>query len=241
MSSIFQVVSVLAAFFMTGLQAAPAPADESVTAPTEVAAPADSQIPEFSTGTLAEADLALFDAAAPYSYGKSGSEITVFEFSDPQCPYCRKIHSDRTLEKIVNASKNRVSLAPAYFPLSFHDGAKEESIAGICYGKLAGKFAFMDYRNKVLSRDSSDSSIYDVVAFAEFAKNYGIDAKKFDSCYRDVSVAKSLDDVMAKATEYGITGTPGYLIVNRANRKYVLVTGAYPLESFVQAVRESVK
>ena len=236
MSSIFSVFSVLATLFATGIQTAPTPVET-----VEDNAPA-VEYSEFVTGSVSAEDVALFDSAAPYSYGKSKSEITVFEFSDPQCPYCRMIHKDKTLEKIVDASKGRVSLATSYYPLDFHQGAKEESVAGICYGKLAGKTAYMDFKNRAFSR-SSDSygAYYSKEELANLAKGYGIDSAKYESCVTDGGVAKSLEESMAKASSYGIAGTPGYLIVNRTTGKYVQVSGAYPLETFVKAVREAVK
>lgn len=236
MSSIFSVFSVLAAFFATGIQSAPTPVE-----PVPESVPA-VEYSEFVTGSISAEDVASFDSAAPYSYGKSKSEITAFEFSDPQCPYCRMIHKDKTLEKIVDASKGRVSLATSYYPLDFHQGAKEESVAGICYGKLAGKPAFMDFRNRAFSRSSeSYGTYYSTGELAGFAKGYGIGSAEYETCVSDGAVAKSLEESMAKASSYGIAGTPGYLIVNRNTGKYVQISGAYPLETFVKAVREAAK
>ena len=236
MSSIFSVFSVLATFLVTGIQSTPAPV-ETVAEPVSAI-----EYSEFVTGSVSAEDVALFDSSAPYSYGKSKSQITVFEFSDSQCPYCRMIHKDKTLEKIVDASKGRVSLATSYYPLDFHQGAKEESVAGICYGKLAGKPAFMDFKNRAFSR-SSDSygAYYSAEDLAGFAKGYGIDSAKYESCVTDGAVVKALEESMTKASSYGISGTPGYLIVNRDTGKYVQVSGAYPIETFVKAVREAAK
>lgn len=238
MSSIVSLFSTLAAVLAAGVGSF-----SVVQAPVEDATVQEvSAVSEFSTGSISAEDVALFDSAAPYSYGKSKSEITVFEFSDPQCPFCRTIHKDKTLQKIVDASKGRVSLATSYFPLDFHQGAKEESVAGICYGKLAGKSAFIDFKNRAFSRSSETyGDYYSPDELASFAKGYGIDAAKYESCVTDGVVAKSLEESMAEASSYGIAGTPGYLIVNRTTGKYVQVSGAYPLEIFVKAVREAAK
>lgn len=191
---------------------------------------------------MGEEDIAIFDEFAPYAYGKAKTRITVFEFSDPHCPYCRMIHKDKTLEKIVDASKGAVSLRPSYFPLDFHQGAKEESVAGICYGKLGGRSAYLNFRHKAFSRDSqSYDDRYSSEDLAGYAKEYGIDPEKFESCVTDGIVAEALEKSIAKASFYGIAGTPGYLIVNRDTGKYVLISGAYPLETFVKAVREAAK
>lgn len=230
--------SVLATLFVAGVQSVPAPA-ETVTEPIPVET---VEYLEYATGSVSAEDVAAFDAAAPHAYGKAKAEITVFEFSDPQCPYCRTIHKDKTLEKIVDASKGRVSLATSYYPLDFHQGAKEESVAGICYGKLGGKSAYMNFKNRAFSRDSgSYGAYYSGEDLAGFAKEYGIDSDKYESCATDGVVAKALEESMAKASSYGIAGTPGYLIVNRTTGKYVQVSGAYPLETFVKAVREAAK
>lgn len=238
MSSIFSMFSVLATLFVAGVQSVPAPM-ETVTEPIPMET---AEYLEYATGSMPTEDVSAFDAAAPYAYGKAKAEITVFEFSDPQCPYCRTIHKDKTLEKIVDASKGRVSLVTSYFPLDFHQGAKEESVAGVCYGKLGGKSAYLNFKNQAFSRDSAAyGAYYSSEDLASFAKAYGIDSAKYETCVTDGAVAKEIEASMAKASSYGITGTPGYLIVNRNTGKYVQVSGAYPLETFVKAVREAAK
>ncbi|MFZ3232656.1 MAG: hypothetical protein WA194_03910 [Patescibacteria group bacterium] len=62
MSSIFSVFSVLATFFVTGIQSAPTPV-ETVTESVPAV-----EYSEFVTGSISAEDVALFDSAAPYSY-----------------------------------------------------------------------------------------------------------------------------------------------------------------------------
>jgi predicted DsbA family dithiol-disulfide isomerase len=37
---------------------------------------------------------------------------------------------------------------------------------------------------------------------------------------------------------FGVTGTPGNVIIDRENGNYILVAGAYPVEDFVNAINE---
>lgn len=193
--------SVLATLFVAGVQSVP-PSVETVTEPIPVET---AEYFEYATGSMSAEDVAVFDIAAPYAYGKTKAEITVFEFSDPQCPFCRTIHKDKTLEKIVDASKGRASLATSYFPLDFHQGAKEESVAGVCYGKLGGKSAYMNFKNRAFSRDSAAyGAYYSSEDLTGFAKEYGIDTVKYQTCVSDGAVAKEIEVSMAKASTYGI-------------------------------------
>lgn len=74
----------------------------------------------------------------------------------------------------------------------------------------------MNFKNKAFSRDSTGyGEYYSGGDLASFAKEYGIDSAKYEACVTDGTVAKSLEESMAKASSYGIAGTPGYLIVNR--------------------------
>lgn len=194
--------SVLATLFVAGVQSAPVPVEPvGEPIPTEA-----FEYLEYATGSMSAEDVAAFDTAAPYAYGKAKAEITVFEFSDPQCPYCRTIHKDKTLEKIVDASKGRVSLATAYYPLpGFYAGSKEESVAGVCYGKLGGKSAYMNFKSRAFSRDSASyGAHYENEDLASFAKAYGIDSAKYETCVTDGAVAKEIEESMAKASSYGI-------------------------------------
>jgi predicted DsbA family dithiol-disulfide isomerase len=37
---------------------------------------------------------------------------------------------------------------------------------------------------------------------------------------------------------FGVNGTPGNVIIDRENGNYIVVSGAYPVEDFVNAINE---
>lgn len=73
------------------------------------------------------------DALTGFTIGKSAKVL--YLVTDPQCPYCKK--AEKLLEQL--ADKGELSVKFLLFPLKFHKGAKEQSIAVLCDNKgLAG-------------------------------------------------------------------------------------------------------
>jgi len=82
-----------------------------------------SLLNRFSSRELKQLDsLAAFTAGA----GK-----TIYFIAGPQCPYCRKAES--ILKPLIDARIIEVKFI--LFPLSFHKGAKEQSVSTVCDNK----------------------------------------------------------------------------------------------------------
>jgi len=71
------------------------------------------------------------DALTGFAIGKAEAAKVLYLVTDPQCPYCKK--AEKVLEQM--AEKGEVSVKFLLFPLDFHKGAKEQSIAVICDNK----------------------------------------------------------------------------------------------------------
>ena len=75
--------------------------------------------------------------------GKKDAKITLVEFSDTECPYCKKIHP--ALKRIVEENPE-VRWVYRHFPLvSLHSKAPKEAEALECAGELGGNDAFWAY------------------------------------------------------------------------------------------------
>jgi protein-disulfide isomerase len=69
--------------------------------------------------------------------GAKNGKITIVEFSDFQCPYCGKYKT--TVDQVLKAYPNDVTLVFKHFPLSFHPFAKPAAVASECANEQ-GKF-----------------------------------------------------------------------------------------------------
>ncbi len=82
-----------------------------------------------SLNKLTSEDIKKLKKLVAFTLGKKGPEF--FYVTDPQCPFCKK--GLPIVKKLADEGKVRAHIL--LFPLSFHKGAKEESISIICDNK----------------------------------------------------------------------------------------------------------
>src|SRR5260370_35013491 len=70
-----------------------------------------------------------------YSLGRDDAPVTVVEFADYQCPFCRKFHSDTFVELKKNyIDTGKVRFVSRDLPLDFHPNAPGAALAAHCAG-----------------------------------------------------------------------------------------------------------
>ncbi|RME60761.1 MAG: hypothetical protein D6780_02775 [Candidatus Dadabacteria bacterium] len=149
--------------------------------------------------------------------GPKNAPITIVEFSDFQCPFCKRAFG--TMEQILKNYKGKVKLVYKHFPLSFHQHADSAARAAVA-AQWQGKFwEFHDALFKNQSKLGEDFYI-------QTAKKLGLDVEKFK---RDMNSEKAKQVVKAdleQGRKLGISGTPGFFVNG------VAVKGAYPYDYF---------
>ena len=161
--------------------------------------------------------------AAPVR-GPANAPVTIVEFSDFECPFCKRAHP--TLTQLLKDYPGKVKLVYRDFPLeSIHPQARRSAEAARC-AEDQGKF--WDYYD-VLFSESPKLSPDDL---KRYAAQVGMDVKKFDECVaagvHKATVQRDLDE----GTRLGINGTPAFFINGRS------LSGALPLEAFARIVDE---
>lgn len=162
--------------------------------------------------------------------GSSDAPVTIIEFSDFQCPFCRRFWRDalpRITERYIKAGTVRFVYRD--FPISsIHDMADPYAQAGECADEQ-GKFWPM--HDKIFGEQDSrgPGTIADVRTedLKRWARAIGLEGGAFDTCLDSgkyaAEVAKDLSDGQAS----GVTGTPTFFINGRS------VVGALAYEQFV--------
>jgi protein-disulfide isomerase len=154
--------------------------------------------------------------------GPQDAPVTIVEFSDFECPYCKRAHP--TLLKVLERYPERVRLVYRHLPLeSIHARARPAALASAC---LSDQDRFWPYHDRVFE---STQPLTDEV-LRQHAEAVGADLEAYDACLEQDAKAAVVDADIAAARELGITGTPAFLING------VLITGAQPLESFTRVI-----
>lgn len=146
------------------------------------------------------------------SLGETGAPITIIEYSDFQCPFCKRLY-DETFEQLRTdyIDKGDVLYIVKDFPLSFHTHAREASHAARCANDQ-GKF--WEMRELLYMNQSDWSSAADASTnFSDYAESLNLDTTLFDNCMVDEIHMAEIDAEFQEGVDAGIMGTPT-LIVN---------------------------
>jgi predicted DsbA family dithiol-disulfide isomerase len=157
------------------------------------------------------------------SRGPADAPVTIVEFSEFQCPFCRRVAP--TVRELEERYKGRVRLVFRHFPLNRHKDAPKAAEAAEC-ARESGRFWEMHDR---LFANAEKLSVSDL---KEHARAIGLDGGAFDACLDSGRQEPRWRRDLADAQSYGATGTPMFFINGR------LVSGAQPFAVFARVIDE---
>jgi protein-disulfide isomerase len=136
--------------------------------------------------------------------GDPNAPVTIIEFSDFQCPYCRQAFP--ILEALLAKYPGQVKLAYRDFPLrGVHPNAQIAAEAARCANEQ-GKF--WEYHDLLFS--SPDK--LDRAGLLQKAQTLNLDQKSFESCLDTGKFRVSIDDDIKAGTAARVDGTPAFFI-----------------------------
>jgi len=189
------------------------------------------------TATPAPAKLDL--SGAPLE-GKADAKVTVVEFSDFQCPFCRRYYTTSYQQiKTQYIDTGKVNYAFMHFPLeSIHPASKVSAQAAVC-AQEQDKFwemhsAMFDAEQKI---DPSGGTVdYGEPQILNWSKSIdGLNVTKLQSCIDSGQADDKIQSDLNQGISNGINGTPGFIILG-PNGKRTVVSGAQPFSAFQTAI-----
>jgi protein-disulfide isomerase len=147
--------------------------------------------------------------------GNPEAKVAVVEFSDFECPYCGK--AVPTLNQIAETYGDKVRIVFKHMPLGMHAKAPAAHAAAEAAYRQ-GKF--WEMHDKIFSNQAEMGP----EKYRDYARELGLDLKRFDRDVADTAVKKRIDEDRAEATRLGITATPSFFV----NGRYL--PGAVPFE-----------
>jgi protein-disulfide isomerase len=159
--------------------------------------------------------------------GPAAAPVTIVEFSDFQCTYCKGVTA--TLMKVLQDFSADVRVVFRQFPLSeIHPAAQKAAEASLCAGDQ-GKFWEM---HDLMFREQANIGVADLKAKAA---RLSLNTATFDACLDSARHAeKILKDLQAGA-RVGVTGTPALFINGR------FLSGARPYEEIAALVKDELQ
>lgn len=178
----------------------------------------------------ADVSVLLLPPRVPVTYdparvlGNPDAPITIVEFADFECPYCRR--ASPILREVMEKYKGQVRIAFRDYPLrEAHPRAEQAAEAGQCAAEQGKFWAYHDalFTNPVRLTDQD---------LHQDALSSGLDVTQFDTCMRDGKVKARVEEDLQAGTKAGVSGTPGYFING------IFLSGIQPLAMFENIINE---
>ena len=158
--------------------------------------------------------------------GKADAPITIIEFSDFQCPYCKRVEPQ--LKKIHDTYGDKVRLVWKHEPLPFHPRAIPAAALTLEARAQKGDKGFWDAHDKLfdIQPKLEDADL------EKAASELGLDVAKFKAAVKDNKYKKDIDADMELGEDVQASGTPHFFVNGRR------LVGAQPYEKFSKIIDE---
>ena len=168
--------------------------------------------------------------------GPAGAPVTIVEFSDFQCPFCKR--AEPIIEDVLKAYPNKVKIMWRHTPLPFHPQAELAAEASVEVFKQKGNAAFWKMHDTLYAHQTDQDGLARA-SIDGYARALGVDMTKFAQALDTGANASTVDADKKAGAAAGVSGTPTFFI-GRGNptgqwTAYILV-GAQPLAKFKKLV-----
>ncbi len=182
------------------------------------------------TPTAVQWDTAKFAAILKDGYvkGNKNARITIIEYSDMLCPFCKRHYNAQTIENLIKKYPNDVNMVFRQMPLpQLHPTAPLGAQGAVCVGKLAGADKYYTYIDKAFQiEEFTEANV------TELAVGLGVNKASFATCLTSSETIATVNAQVQEGQWFGINGTPGNLVVDNQKGTSTLIAGAYPTETF---------
>jgi protein-disulfide isomerase len=161
-------------------------------------------------------------AAEGPSLGPANAPVTIVEFSDYQCPFCKR--AEPTVHEVAKRYPEQVRIVYRHFPLdNIHPEARPAAEAAACahdQGKFWEYHALVFQSSPKLAKDQ----------LRELAGQAKLDVAAFDACVADGRTRARVEADVAAGREAGVSGTPAFYVNG------IPLSGARSLDEFVKLI-----
>ena len=158
------------------------------------------------------------------SIGRKDAAITIIEFSDFECPFCRRWYNDVYL-RLKQDYPDQVRIVFRDFPLiSLHPNALPAAEAANCANEQGG---FWEFHDKLFSSEELGEAVY-----LEYAGDMGLNVDEFKAC---LDSGRQKSEVMGDyeyASGLGVRSTPTFFLNG------LPIVGAQPYDEFKQVIEQ---
>jgi len=146
------------------------------------------------------------------SIGNPSAKVRIVEFSDFQCPYCRKSYP--IIQSLLKKYGDQIYFVYRDFPLPSHPDARKAAEAGEC---AQDQGEFWNMHNMIFDNQENIK----VPDLQRYATKVGINMKIFNKCLLSGKYAKEVEDDYKVGQYVGVSGTPSFFINDNIIRGFI--------------------
>ena len=161
-----------------------------------------------------------------HARGNAKALVTIVQWSDYQCPYCKRAES--TLVTLRATYGKNLRIVMKHNPLTFHNQAMPAALAAEAAGQQ-GKFWKMHDKLFNNSKNLTEAN------FIKWARQLALNTKQFKRDMRSDKIRARVQDMQAQGTTLGVRGTPAFFINGR------FLSGAQPATAFEVVINEELE
>ncbi len=166
------------------------------------------------------------------SIGKKNAPVTIVEFADFQCPFCKEFN-DKLFPRIKSQFIDSGKVRFVYMHYPFLGEESVHAAEATECAKEQGKFwQFHDLLFK--NQGAENAGVYAIDNLKKYASELNLDQVKFDACVDTRKFQKEVQEQQLLGTDYGVASTPTIFI---NGKKF---EGVIPLYKVEQVISSSV-
>lgn len=219
--------------WIEAIAAGDTPAD--ATPPERETAPGNQEIPYWATeeGLAPDPERPGYTMAGDEYRGSLDAPVVIVEYSDYQCPFCRRHTTDTQPildEKFVDSGQVRWVFK--HFPLNIHPQAPMAGVAAEC----AAEQGFFWEMHELLFAYVSNWSVREPNSvFVEMANELDLNIETFETCLEDDAMMERIESDFADGRPF-VQGTPTFIVLSGGQGR--IIPGALPAATFSEALQE---
>jgi protein-disulfide isomerase len=160
-------------------------------------------------------------AADGPAQGPPSAPVTIVEFSDFQCPFCRR--EEGTVKQLLAQYQDKVRFVYRHFPLPMHPRAQPAAEAAACADEQGH---FWDYHAKLFT----DPPHLEDADLQRYATELGLDTTAFQQCVSQHKTKDLVGSDLAAGKAAGVSGTPAFFVNG------LMISGARPVDAFTKVI-----
>lgn len=162
--------------------------------------------------------------------GPSDAPVTIVEYSDYECPFCRLFH-EQTLDSLLERYPGQIQYVVRDFPLAIHPAAQRAAEAGRCAAEQDGYWPYHAALFAQMERWAAVETVDPV--YTAMAEELGLDGRRLQNCLDAGRSAALVEWDLTQGISQGVRATPTFFVNGK------MVVGAQPVETFAELIEES--